>query len=236
MDTVTASYKVPEGNMLELRAKLEKLGRKAARLGLPPITMAEVGTDEVPYIVRGDSRRKASPADMAAAKPGELVYFRFVTVQVTGTTPRLAGWEFVATLQHLTDGEGVAMNMLRTVPGFNGQLPEKYRTASPENCDHCQKAIKTRKETFIVRSEDGTWKQVGRNCTQDFLGGKDPQKVAAALEMWLSVGDTVDSFGEGMGGGEYRFGIEEFLAVTAAMVRVDGWLSRSRARMLNGEG
>jgi hypothetical protein len=248
VETTEGIYEVPADNLPRLRHELEKLARKATKLGLAPILLEELGSEDIPYVVRGDedghSKRRALPGEVesfAKRRPGlydtNLVYFRFVTVRVIGTTPRQAGWEFVATLQHLADEDGNPMNLLRTIPSFKGQLPVEYRTASPENCDHCQKAIKTRKETFIVRHEDGTWKQVGRNCTQDFLGNKDPQQVTAALELWLAVEELFGGAEEGGfgGGGEYRFGIEEFLAVTAAMIRKDGWCSRSKARLLNGD-
>ena len=163
MDETTGTYEVPADNLPRLKHELEKLARKAVRLGLAPITMEELGSEDIAYVVGENSRKRASPAEVAAlkARPASiyttnLVYFRFVTVLVTGQTPRLAGWEFVATLQHLADEEGNPMNLLRTTPDFRGQLPVEYRTASPENCDHCQKAIKTRKETFIVRHEVGS--------------------------------------------------------------------------------
>ena len=165
-----------------------------------------------------------------------VFYIRFFEVTISGATPRLAGWEFLATLQHLADDHGEVINLLRTVPTFKDGLPEAYRTASPENCDHCHKAIKSRKETFLVRHEDGTWKQVGRNCTQDFLGGKDPHDVAAHLENLLrACAAAEESEGMGMGGGgAARVSLAALLADVAALVRVDGWTSRGKAKAMEG--
>lgn len=236
-ETVSKTYTVPEENLPELKRQLEKLAKKATKLGLTPITMKELGHEDFPYVCTRNGRRKLT-AEEAASGRFEVVYFRFYTVEVAGERPRLSGWEFIATLQHLNNENGETMNMLRTSPSFTGQLPAEYRTASPHNCDHCRRSIKTRKETFIVRHEDGSWKQVGRNCTQDFLGNKDPHKVTEGLEHWLSVDslfrDAEEGFGMGFGG-EYRFPIEEFLTIAAAMVRVDGWCSRAKAKLLNGD-
>lgn len=231
------TYRVPGENLEALKAKLDKLARRSAKLGLPPITYEVGEAVDVPFSrgTQWDARIELKTVDQVAdAKAaGKLVYVRFFPLTLSGETPRLAGYEFCATLQHLTDDTGAVINMLRLLPSFKEALPVEYRTASPENCDHCRKKIKTRKETFIVRhTESGAWKQVGRRCTQDFLGGLDPHAVAAQLEMVLSACSSCeDSEGfESWSSGEGRLPIELALASTAAVIRVDGWTSRGRAR------
>lgn len=237
-EVATQTYSVPEENIFELTRKLDKLVRKASKLGTDAIGYTLGKTTDFPYHKAGRKLARLTKSEHieTAKEAGELVYIRFQEVVVTGKTPRLAGWTFVATLQHLTDDQGKGINLLRIVPGFETQLPVQYRTATPENCDHCKKVIRTRQETFIVRHTDGTWKQVGRNCTQDFLGNTDPHAVAALLEQLLSAFDECAAAEEDMGGfwgGGWRprFSMNEFLTVVATLVRIDGWCSRSRARL-----
>jgi hypothetical protein len=144
----------------------------------------------------------------------------------------------VATLQHL-EVDGEVANMLRIVPGFTESLPLQFRNCGPENCDHCHKTIRTRKETFVVRSvETGKWMQVGRNCTQDFLGGRDPHAVAKMLEYLQTAGDLCSGAEEGGWGGghvEDRAETLNFLTWVAACVRIDGWVSRGKSRQTDGQ-
>lgn len=246
IESSTASYSVPEENLKELQTKLDKLSRKAAKLGVASISYTVGAASDVPFVCRrtaeGDvSTSRFDPRNGQTLedldKAGHIRYIRFFEVTVTGGIPRLAGFEFVATLQHLTEEGGETINLLRTVPGFEGSLPVEYRTATPENCDHCRRAIKTRKETFIVReTATGRFMQVGRSCTQAFLGGQDPHAVTAALEALLQACSAASDAEQYEGGprGEYRQSLSHFLAVTAMLVRSAGWTSRGKSRASDG--
>jgi hypothetical protein len=227
----TLTYWIPEPRLPELQHKLDKLVRKAQRLGIGAVTY-EVGAPENRPYVWEDGRyvvyQEGDPED-------KIVHFRVFPVAVTGTTPRLAGWSFVGTLQHLKDDTGVTLNLLRTVPGFQGKLPEEFRHRDASNCDHCCRIIPWRKDTYIVRNDEtGEFKQVGRHCTQDFLGGQNPQAIASYLESVFSAQSLAEEYGEesygGWGRAEIQYPISEFLTQTAAVVRVEGWLSRGKAR------
>jgi hypothetical protein len=198
---------------------------------------------DVAYVYTPDCRcvrhDPSKHSDLASLeREGHIRYVRFYPVTITGTTPALAGWTFTATLQHIA-AEGEVINLLRAVPGLTIDLPHRFRTATPETCEHCNKTIRTRKETFVVAHEDGTWKQVGRNCLADFLGGQDPHAVARALELLLSAHDAAstdedeDGFGGGGGGYVRRHGLRTFLATVAMLIRTEGWMSRGRARQLD---
>ncbi len=213
----TTNYKVPEANLPKLRTRLDKIVKKASKLGLP----------EISYVVGDYVDTCINAKEVAAANPNypvKAVWVRFYDVAVTGETPRLGGWAFAATLQHA----GEAGNILRAVPGV--QLPVGFRTVEPA-CDHCQ-TQRRRVDTFVVCSEAEGYKQVGRNCLQDFVGGKDPQAAAAMAEYLTQAaeacGDAEEGYGSG--GGSPRYGIEAFLAQAAACIRVDGFMSRTKAR------
>lgn len=243
----TATYQIADYRVPALVEAIDRLARRAGRLGVAPITLSTGEPRDLPFVRRRSDGRpyltpyRAKDGDLATMeRDGRITYRRFVDVTITGAVPRLAGWTFCATLQHVDGEGGESLTMLRVAPGaVEGDLPERFRTAKPEDCDHCQRRIRTRKETFVVRHDDGRWAQVGRNCTQDFLGGVDPHAVAGALDLLLEAHSAAGSAGEegdgwGMGGGVDRWSMREFLGVVAMLVRVDGWMSRGKARDLDG--
>ena len=233
-EVTSQTYRVPDENLPELERKLQKLVKKSAKLsaGSVSYTVDRENPENRGYVRNTD---RSSLKKYREALPGETPEFfqRWFQVTVSGTVPRLAGWTFIATLDHM-DVEGEVANILRVVPGFEENLPVQYRTASPENCDHCHKAIRTRKNTFIVRNEAGEFKQVGRNCTQEFLGGVNPHDVAKLMEyLQLAFGAAGSEFGGFGGRGEMGYSISSFLSVVSAVVRKFGWLSRGEARRMD---
>lgn len=169
---------------------------------------------------------------------GTWVSIELLDLELTAERPVLAGWVFLAVVEPLNGG-----NLIRQVPGANvgeGELvPWRQGQIS---CDHCG-TIRKRTETFIVRADgsdptiaEGTYRQVGRNCLEPFLGGKS----AATIIAQLTWGDIVRAAGDdgdgGWGGGTVAevFDPKVLLAQTAAVIRLDGWVSRGQARANDG--
>jgi hypothetical protein len=238
MALIGQTYSIPEIHLDGLKDKLDKIKRKSKKLGLDVVEY-EIGSLPVdkPFYRDPDGRERPFGEKEAAHHLKPTFYRRYFTVTVYGKPPTLAGWTFVATLQHLVDDSGSPMNVLRIVPGFVDQLPAKYRTSTPA-CDHCKLARK-RKDTYVVRNEEtGEWKQIGSTCLDDFLGGADPQDIARSLE-WIfqALADAQESEG-GAGGGSDRgaalWPLSQFLTWTASVIRINGWLSRGKARDMGG--
>lgn len=241
----SGTYRIPAERLLKLREQIAKLNRRAAKLGVPEVEL-EVGEQYAVPFIRGDGGLVKISAERAAelrdisnfgAFLGTVVYRDFSDVTVSGQAPKLAGWEFVATLEHL-EVEGERQNLLRTVPGAKASLPERFRTAGPGNCDHCQ-LLRRRRDTYVVHHEGGEWKQVGKTCVSDFLGGADPEKILASLAILASAADLCDegeSGGWDMGSSPSALPTEDFLAFVAACVRIDGFTSRGKAREMEGMG
>lgn len=191
------TYKIYEENLAGLVTRLERLNKRGARLGATPITWTVISHEDVP--VEG--------------KPGLVE--RLVNLDVTGETPKFNGWSFVGTLNHTVEG-----NMIRAVPGV--EVPVTYRDRRP-GCDHCQ-CDRNRRDTYIVRHDDGTYKQVGSNCLKDFLGHTDPSKLAAWAELVLGAFETCAG-ATGRGGNAiyiYRIDLPEYLNYVAEQVIRDG--------------
>lgn len=154
--------------------------------------------------------------------------FRAVDLVVTYARPVLDGWEFLAVVEPLTGG-----NLLRSVPGatiVDGEL-DAWRT-NDLRCDHCN-TIRRRSETFVLRSVDGAYKQVGRQCIAHFLGGKSAASIISALGFDKIIRDA----GEGDSGSSSAAPVYtplDILVQTAACVRVGGWISKGAARDRDG--
>lgn len=205
-ETNPIEFRIPEANLSDLKFRVAKLSKKAEKLCGVPVVLTVLRTETVP-----------------GKTPGSVKLFHIVTV--TGPQPKFEGWELVASLQHMKTEEG-EMTIVRSVPGK--EVPVEYRNSSSLVCDHCQTA-RLRKDTFVVKHDDGTFKKVGRQCIADFLGHKEPEALVAMFEALASLGEASEFESTG-GGTENRWALCHFLGFVAAVIRVDGWLSRTKAR------
>jgi hypothetical protein len=197
-------FEVHEGRLADLVASVEALARRARRLGV-----------DGPRIVVGGSFMRAFEDEWT----GERAYHPMVHVDVSGASPRIAGWTFAGTVDH--DGEE------SIVRAIDPSLPAAYRDAGP-TCEHCN-LRRRRNETFILRHEGGDWKQVGRSCLRDFLGYGSPERHAALAEHLAEAMAGAEASSGGPGS-RSEPSVESYLAFVACAVRRDGWLSRSAAR------
>lgn len=210
-----ATYFVPTENAPKLKARLDTLIARASKLGVAALTYVVVKTIFLPTLSKG-----------------ELLECEALTI--CGEAPQLNGWVFIGTIQHETAKDGRTINVLRT----HGEedVPGRFRTATPDHCDHCG-TMRDRKDTYIVRNvESGEFKQVGRTCIKDFLGHGSVDGLAKYATLLLSLDDVVnESCGEG-GGREPCFDLRTFLALVVRAIDADGWVSRTKARELEHEG
>lgn len=200
------------------RERVAKLARRAVKLGLeaPELVVVDefLAVEFTGRLVNGVCETREVPR---------------VVVEVRGPRIEVAGWGFVATIEHGPEGVG---NALHKAPAARGvSIPVQFRRAVPW-CDHCQ-TERRRNDTFVVRAVDGSaWKQVGRNCLRDFFG-IDPTAAITWMACLVRIcGELDDDEFRRMGGGrgEQVFSLGSFLPVVASLIRTDGWLSRGQAR------
>lgn len=214
------TYKIPAYNLEWLKECIAKLNKKARKLGSREIKITVVDT-----LVE---KHRPYDGHIGGFRSEREVIKVYSIVEITGEAPKYNGWRFIGTLQHEEGG-----NILRAVPGET--IPEEFRYVIPR-CDHC-KSARRRKDTYVVQHDDGTVKQVGRQCIKDFLGHKNPESLAwlAQLERDInqaSAEDEEDWYGGG--GGRRYIDLDELLSMTAACIRIHGWKSRSDARKYDG--
>ena len=221
MTTNTHTFAIVLHNRASVDRSLAAIAKRAARKGLPVPTWTWGAT----------STAKEEHAFRHEEYP-EMIVTREVRVTrielaLSAEPVRFAGWTFVAALTHLDSG-----TIVRAMPGV--ECPVEYRGASGA-CDHCR-ALRRRKETYVLRHEDGRHTQVGSTCIDDFLGGEGAADAAMRASI---VGDLrrvaemgwSDMSGYGRSG---DVGLVEYLTIVAALVRVDGWVSRTVAREQGG--
>lgn len=196
------------GRRGEVEAALAKLAKRAAKLGLPfEATVSDAPTEET------------------KSNDGAVVT-RWGAVTLTQPTIALpGGWTLVAVLSPVPMEDGTVELLPTAVPGQ--VLPDGVRTWA-FRCDHCQTA-RRRLETFVVRDEAGTLKQVGRNCLTDFLG-HDAANALARYDFVASLEAELSEYGDGGGARAPDFlALDRIMVITSAIVRRDGFVSRKAA-------
>lgn len=207
--------KVRKSALGKIEHEFEKMNRRATKIGAPPVGFEIVR--EWTYVMHEDPYTGA-----ILLHP---YHIPMLDIKVTGAAPKFEGWTFLGTLEHTEGG-----NILRSVPGET--IPEKFRNVE-RKCDHC-KLNRLRKDTFVVRHEDSTTLQVGRQCVRDFLGHRSPENIVRWADFMVKLGDW--------DGGDNEFGIGGFhikedpsvdmtdlLAVTSAYIKKYGWIPASEA-------
>lgn len=174
-------FKIPFENLDEFEKKFAKLNKLATKLGVVPATFQYGEVVMEPTL------------DKEGKETGE--FDKYQMVEVFGSAPKLAGWTFIATLDHHH-----SQPIIHAVAG--NEIPERYYTTTASVCEHCGK-VRKRVETYIVKNEEGEVKQVGKSCLRDFLGHQNPEKIAEWLQY---ISNPVAAFDdeEWFGGGRKR--------------------------------
>ncbi len=210
----TETYLIPAERLSLVQAGVEKLNRRAKKLGFEPVVL-------VASEPRSITRMKSVWVEPAEGRPGGLHEYPVTVwvrdVRFEGQAPRINGFAFQAALTHTDAG-----NLVRRGPGVETDLVG-WREASAR-CQHCG-LDRNRAETFLLQAPTGELVQIGRNCLVDYIGTTD---VAAAVQLWRAfqdlVGEITDDDGEyGFGGGWCPTTPREFLAFTVASTKYRGF-------------
>lgn len=201
-------YRIPAINLARLEEEIAKLNKRATKLKTDPIRLDIIET------VTEKRRNDVIGFDYEQT---------FYICSVTGEAPKLNGWSLIAVVEPVGDAD----NLVREIPGET--CPVEYRTARM-TCDHCGE-FRRRNAIFVLRHENGTHKQVGRNCMADFLGHAHPEAILSKAEYIFTFDKLISEAGdEGWGsGGPLVVATTNFVAVTAVVIRRLGWVPKSQA-------
>ena len=201
-----------------LDAELVKINKTAAKIGADVVTTTVLKT----YFKEMERR---DPND-----PGRVEKYRvkMLTINLKGSTPRIKSadgtfWNFIGVITPSASGKAI----LKLTPSAeDSEGVRKMYSTNPYYCDHCR-TTRTRNETFIV--QNGTnYRQVGRNCLKDFVGGTNPQALlnffswfadAEQLEAHLAAKFAPSGEGGGGGYGSQYYEPKEVLSAAIATVQ-----------------
>lgn len=211
-------YAIRANLVSRLQDEFAKIAKKANKLGTAMPLLLVLG-----YFLK----------NMGKDNHGDDVMVNMARVQVSGETPKIAGWAFVAVLQHFQGENGTFQNIIRALP--NVELPKNFRH-NADYCEHC-KQNRYRVNTYVLQNEiTKEYKQVGSSCLVDFLGHDNPHNVAKWLESLLSIVSLCESYeNEETSNGNYGHGdarmykLSRVLELTTGVINVSGWLSKTKA-------
>jgi hypothetical protein len=204
----TDTFQIPAVNLPRLETEIDKLNRRAKKLGCQPLVLT-LGKTIV-------EKRK---------NPFLNIEYDFIIKEcsIEGESPKLNGWTLVAILEPAPNGE----MLVNEVPGHI--CPVEFRK-SDFQCDHCG-THRRRSALFVLRNENGEHKQVGRNCMADFLGHQSPESLLNLAQFLIDVAHVYreaesDSWGYSIASAP----IHLFVSVTNCVIRKFGWVSRSNGQ------
>lgn len=192
------TYSIPEDNMEAMEKKLARIERKCSKNHI-----------EFCYNKVGEHYEEVDVDD-------KHYLVKFYDIEVEGSL-RHNGWTFIGSIDHMPQ-----RNVIRVATLDNTIIPEYYFTA-PGACDHCN-TNRARKYTFLIRNDEtGEWKQVGRNCLQEYTNGLSAEDVANFYSYLNAVED-----GENCGSGRitnHYFTLVDAVALAKYFIDTEGFKS-----------
>ncbi len=197
------TYVIPTSNADSLLRSIEKLSKRALKLGMTPPTVTKTGT-----------KLLTMPSNVSGLGLVEVEHTIFT---ITGQTPIIDGWELIGAIRHI-DGK----NIISQIPFTTDIIPVKYRDAKPF-CNHCS-THRVKIYSYIIRNKDtGETMQVGKTCMKDYFN----RDITQYINWWKNLdqfftdleSDGSSSFNEN----DIRYEFREALEVAFACVRIDGY-------------
>jgi len=161
---------------------------------------------------------------------------KYYAVRLINPEPiKVEGFAVIGNISHLpTDKDGEEVGIYTTTPG--NTIPEKFR--GRKNCDHCG-YHRRRNETYILKAVEGkkigekyyrkgSHIQVGTGCLSKFLDGLSVRRILREVSQYDEALDVLER-ASGTAGNRQLYSLKYYLGHVAAVIRVDGWVSRSDA-------
>lgn len=202
-----------------LKKAIEKLNRKARKLGCEPMTLTFEPAD--PYVT--------NEHPITGHKLIEPLVIERVTAVLDYEIPNIDGYELIAVLDLFSTPNGTEV-LVSAVP--EKEVPEEFKHLDKIHCDHCGYNRYRKKSILIRHIENGNYMQVGSTCVKDFFEGNDPMgsMFMASILFGKICGGISDE--ECFSGGRFDAGGFDFLQVlnkTAAVVKKFGFTSKKYA-------
>ena len=202
---------IPYQKLPDLEFALIKFNKKAKKLNLPKIELIikyPVIYQEIIY-TNDDGTKDTDSVPM-------------VNIEVTGMIPKIAGYSFVAKIEHRSDESG---NFIGNVIKYHThEVDNSYRNKLSE-CNHC-KTKRYRKNTYLLEDSSKKIIQVGSECLKDFISKKDLENLVF-LATLIQTLDSYSDFDRTSFKIRPTVEVMEFLTVCVDAINKHGWVPKS---------
>lgn len=164
-------YIIPTCNVDEFIRRIDKLNKciSKMRLKAPEADIQPIKCIPLSAVIH-QSKKSAFGNDITT---------NAVEYEITGSAPKLKGYEFLTQVTHNRLPTGEYQNSL--IESFITQEVPDILTCAPI-CQHCN-LNRRRNVTYFLRKEsDNSIIQVGSACLQDFFGYASPHVIAKVME------------------------------------------------------
>ena len=214
---ITETVCIPKYKVSYLEQAIDKLNKKAVKLGCEPMTLTFHDEYEEKW--------------MEHPITGMMLVTPYIIPMIHATLeyeiPKINGYEFIAKLDiYVSEAENVVI--VSAAP--DKEVPEEYKNLTSIHCDHCG-MNRRRYHSVLLKHEDGSYKQVGSTCVKDFFG-HDPKGflLFAGIKFHKMVDDFDDMEYWGNNSRNlYSYDMKAVLAHTSACIKAFGWVSKSQA-------
>lgn len=214
---------IPKCHLPALREKVERLDRKARKLGMAPLEINVLEEAVKPW-----TRETVDLEDRLSQFRVEHIVA--VKVSISGEPPKLDGYRLLARI----DMAAIPAARVTPLEWAYSRLPDPYRSGDATgDCSHCKKRRERRYLFLMEEMATGVVLEVGKTCLKDYIGHQGAESMMARAQLLVSVINMMEEIDEvGLSGGRPPEAVIELRWLVAAAVmqiRERGFVSRTRA-------
>jgi len=196
------TYQISEFRVDNFESKMKRFSNRATKLGI-----------DFGYNLESESFETVKVDN-------EYFTYKAYNYTVWGESPEINGYTFLAKIEPIESTNLIHSH--NTEYNFSA-----YRTAEL-TCQHCN-VNRYRIFYYLIKSESGNVKMVGRNCLANYMGLPDAEQIATFYESFIIESNEFESEDDYMGGnGQHSKWINliDFLTIAKIVISESGYASQ----------